>query len=156
MLISHPNDDHCHSHYHNHCQSFFLPFCPYDTQSNLRTFPIIALKSSIPSIHSSTNHLEACAALSAVCKVVNADMIPAIIKDVSHAPCQFHILQMSPSACVVLMLVLCSSCAPYSAPACVAVVSWGQVIEWVKPIEVVITDWCSIVIKTDNAINGNR
>lgn len=76
-----------------------------------------------PSIHYSTNHLEACAALSAVCKVVNADMIPAIIKDVSHAPCRFHILQMSPSACVVLMLHLCSSCAPLSAPACVAVVS---------------------------------
>lgn len=36
------------------------------------------------SSHISTNHLEACAALSAVCKVVNADMIPAIIKDVSY------------------------------------------------------------------------
>ena len=30
----------------------------------------------------STNHLEACAALSAVCKIVNEDMIPAVIGDV--------------------------------------------------------------------------
>ena len=33
--------------------------------------------------HFSTNHLECCAALSAVCKIVNEDMIPVIIKDVS-------------------------------------------------------------------------
>lgn len=33
----------------------------------------------------STNHMEACAALSAVCKVVNEDMIPAVIGDVVKA-----------------------------------------------------------------------
>ena len=48
-------------------------------------FNITYLTLFFPS-HFSTNHLEACAALSAVCKVVNADMIPAIIKDVSYLP----------------------------------------------------------------------
>jgi AP-4 complex subunit epsilon-1 len=61
----------------------------------------------------STNHLEACAALAAVCKIVNEDMIPAVIGDVlkalrhdvdavrRKAICALHRLYQLDKTCVI-------------------------------------------------------
>ena len=61
----------------------------------------------------STNHLEACAALSAVCKIVNEDMIPAVIGNVlkalrhdvdavrRKAICALHRLYQLDKTCVI-------------------------------------------------------
>ena len=57
---------------------FYLYLCQLSTH-------LFSSYSIYPIFYSSTNHLEASAALSAVCKIVNADMIPAVINDVSTA-----------------------------------------------------------------------
>ena len=61
----------------------------------------------------STNHLEACAALSAVCKIINEDMIPAVIGEVikvlrhevdavrRKAICALHRLYQLDKTCVI-------------------------------------------------------
>ena len=67
---------------------------------------ILILSSLFLSVFHSTNHLESCAALSAVCKIVNQDMIPAIIRDVRTGDVLYHTVLYSG---ILYYLILCST-----------------------------------------------